>query len=131
MTASPIPGSLGDTRGGVFYLHGTDELRKEAAARALIELHLDAATRDFNFDLLRGSEVDTETLATVLGTPPMMAEWRVVLLRETQALASSPRARTMITGVASNPPPGLALILLSSEPDSTARFYKDLKKTAR
>jgi DNA polymerase-3 subunit delta len=37
----------------------------------------------------------------------------------------------MITGVASNPPPGLALILLSSEPDSTARFYKDLKKTAR
>jgi DNA polymerase-3 subunit delta len=131
MRSSPLPRSLGGARGGVYYLHGTDELRKVAAARALVELHLDPATRDFNYDLLRGSEVTVETLATVLGTPPMMAEWRVVLLRETQALASSPRARELIAATAESPPPGLALILLSSEPASTARFYKDLKKTAR
>jgi DNA polymerase-3 subunit delta len=131
MATSPIPRSLGGARGGVFYLHGTDELRKDAAARALAELHLDPATRDFNYDLLRGSDVGVETLATAVGTPPMMAEWRVVVLRETQALSGSPRARAILTGAAESPPPGLALILLASEPDSTARFYKDLKKLAR
>jgi len=96
-----------------------------------VELHLDPATRDFNYDLLRGSDLSGETLATVLGTPPMMSEWRVVLLRETQALASSPRARVLIATTAASPPPGLALILLSTEGDSTARFFKDLKKAAR
>jgi DNA polymerase-3 subunit delta len=131
MPPPAIPRSLGDARGGVFYLHGTDELRKEAAAKALVEVHLDPGTRDFNFDLLRGSEVSVETLATVFGTPPMMAEWRVVLLRETQALASSPRARSLVAATAASPPSGLALILLCSEGDSTARFYKDLKKFAR
>lgn len=116
--------------GGVFLLHGEDEFRKEEYARALIEAHLDPATRDFNNDLLRGSEVDVETLASVLGTPPMMAEWRVVLVRETEALSSSPRTRDILLAAARNPPPGLALILLATT-ESKARFWKDLRSHAR
>lgn len=123
---------LGSEAGGVFYLHGGDEFRKDEAARALVEGHLDPATRDFNLDRLRGSELDTETLASVLGTPPMMAEWRVVVLRETEALAPSKRARNIVMDVVERPPPGLALILLCTVPDgSKARFYADLAKKAR
>lgn len=118
--------------GGVFYLHGDDEFRKEDAARALVAAHLDPATRDFNYDVLRGSELDVEHLASVLATPPMMAEWRVVLLRETEALASSSRARDAILGIAEATPPGLALVLSCTVPDgSRARFYKDLAKASR
>lgn len=116
--------------GGVFFLHGEDEFRKEEYARALVEAHLDPATRDFNNDLLRGSEVDLETLASVLGTPPMMAEWRVVLVREAEALSASSRTRDVLLQTAQNPPPGLALILLVST-DSKARFWKDLRAHAR
>ncbi len=133
MTANTeLPAGLGEVRGGVFYLHGSDEYRKEAAARALIELHLDPATADFNYDLIRGSEVSVETLASTLGTPPMLGDWRTVLVKETQALASSPRARSMLLSVADSPPPGLALILLCTVPErSSARFYKDLARSAR
>jgi len=130
MTPGDFPG-IAQARGGVFYLHGSDEFRKEGAARALASAHLDDATRDFNYDLLRGSEVTTESLSAAFGTPPMMAEWRVVLMRETQALASSKRARTLLLKVAESPPPGLALILMCTVPDrSTARFYKDLERLA-
>jgi DNA polymerase III subunit delta len=116
----------------VFYLHGDDEFRKDEAVRALVEAHLDPATRDFNLDLLRGSEVSHEQLASVLGTPPMMAEWRVVVLRETEALASSPRARDQLLSVATSPPPGLALILACTVPSgSSARFYRDLSRVAQ
>jgi DNA polymerase-3 subunit delta len=119
-------------KGGVFFLYGEDEFRKEREGRALVEWHLDPGTRDFNYDPLRGSEVDIEQLASVLATPPMMAEWRVVILREVEALTSSPQARDAILGVVSSPPPGLALILLASIPKgSTAKFYRELKSLAR
>jgi DNA polymerase-3 subunit delta len=111
----------------VFYLHGSDEYRKERFAAALAEAHLDPATRDFNFDPFHGSEADLERLASAIRTPPMMAEFRVVLVRETQAFAGSQHAREFLTAVASAPPPGLLLVLLCTPPDkSKARFYADL-----
>ena len=132
MIPTELQAGLGDAAGGVFYLHGQDEHRKEAAARSLIDAHLDPATGDFNYDLIRGSELDIEMLTSALGTPPMMAQWRVVLLREAQALASSRRARALILETAKSPPPGLALILLCTVPErSSARFYKDLEREAR
>jgi len=118
--------------GGVFFLTGDDQFRKEEEGRSLVERHLDPATRDFNFDSLRGAEITVESLASVLATPPMMAEWRVVLVRETEALASSARARQVLLEVAAKPPPGLALILLATIPrGSEAKIYKDLRRLAR
>jgi len=119
-------------KGGAFFLFGDDRFRKEEEGRALVEWHLDPSTRDFNFDPLRGAEVSVERLASILATPPMMAEWRVVLLREVEALASSSRARDTLLEVVKSPPPGLALILTASIPKgSTAKFYRELKRLAR
>ncbi len=126
-----IPG-FGDTLGGVFYLHGEDQFRKELAVRALVEAHLDPATKDFNYDPLRGTEVEGETLASILATPPMMAEWRVVVLREVEGLASTKKAREELLRVSQSPPPGLALIMSCTVPSgSKAKFYGDLAKHAR
>lgn len=119
-------------KGGVFFLFGEDEFRKDEAARGLVDWHLDPATRDFNFDPLSGSETTVERLASVLATPPMMAESRVVLVRETEAFAGSPKARKVLLETAENPPPGLAAILVATIPrSSTAKFYSELKKKAR
>ena len=107
-------------KGGVFYLHGSDEHRKESAVKALVEAHLDPATR----------EVGTEQLASVLGTPPMMAEWRVVVLTEVEGLSGSPRAREILVSTVQSPPPGLALVL-SCTPPSKAKFYRDLQGASR
>ncbi len=132
MRDSGLPGLRIREKGGVFFLSGEDEFRKEEAARALVSWHLDPATRDFNFDPLWGSEVSVETLASILSTPPMMAEWRVVILREVEALANSPRARETLLEMARQPPPGLALILLGTIPKgSSAKLYQDLKRLAR
>ncbi len=128
-----IPPALRRARdGGVFFLHGQDDYRKRLAARFLLDRYLDPSTRDFNFDRLEGAEVALERLASVIETPPMMAEWRVVQLLETEALAGSPKARKVILDTAKSPPPGLALILQGTiPPRSKARFYKDLAKLAQ
>ena len=119
-------------KGGVFFIHGDDPFRKDEAVRALVEAHVDPATSDFNLDVLRGSEVDGEQLASVLATPPMMAEWRVVVVREVEALSASPHTRELLTGLAQAPPAGLAAILVAAVPrGSRARFWTDLKRQAR
>lgn len=124
--------SLGKELGGVFYLHGEDYFRKDQTLRALVEAHLDPGTRDFNYDPVRGNETDAETLASLIGTPPMMAEWRVVVVRAVEGLANSKHARDVLLEAAKKPPPGLALILSCTVPSgSKAKFYKELARTAR
>ena len=133
MIPAPYRRALGGGHGGgVFYLHGDDDFRKREAARAIAEAHLDPATRDFNFDVMRGAELDVRDLASVLATPPMMAEWRVVLVHEAEALAAVPAARKLVLGIAGSPPAGLALILTGTRPArSRARFYRDIDRAAR
>jgi DNA polymerase-3 subunit delta len=121
-----------DARGGAFYLHGDDQFRKEAAVRALIEAHVDPGTRDFNLDILRGTEVSPENLASVMATPPMMGEWRVVVLREVEGLAATKHARDVLSAVVVAPPPGLALVMSCTVPKgSKAKFYNELARAAQ
>lgn len=118
--------------GGVFYLHGEEQQLKEEAAAAIIEAHLDPATRDFNFDQLDGRTLDPETLASILNTPPMMAEWRVVVVRDAHELAKSAKLRETIESLLDAPPAGLAVVLLATVPGrSTAKFYKRLASEAK
>lgn len=119
-------------RGGTFYLHGEDHFRKEEVIRALVDAHVDPATRDFNLDQLRGTEVDGQTLASVLATPPMMAEWRVVVLREVEGLAGSKHAREELLRIAQAPPPALAFVMSCTVPKgSKAKLYTDLARLPR
>ena len=99
--------------GGVFFLFGDEEYLKEETASAVVAAHLDPATRDFNYDQLRASDVEPETLASIVATPPMMAEWRVVVVRDVQAIATQPRLRTVIEELVDRPPTGTPSITTS------------------
>jgi len=132
--ADVLKGLLGgaEPTGGAFYLHGDDAYRKDEVARKLVELHLDPATADFNHDRLRGADVDVEHLASIVATPPMMAEYRVVLLTEIEAMANSSKARELLLEIAADPPPGLALVMVGTKPSgSRAKLYSQLEKAAR
>lgn len=116
-------------RGGIFFLFGDEEHLKEETASAIVDAHLDPATRDFNFDQMRGTDVIPETLASVAATPPMMAEYRVVVVRDAQGLAANARSRGVLENILAQKMPGLALILLATLPDKAkAQIYEKLKK---
>src|SRR5690606_17580224 len=119
------------SRGGVFFLFGDNEFLKEEAAAAITAAHLDPSTRDFNYDQLRGADLEPETLASIANTPPMMAEWRVLVVREAQALAANARGRAAVESLIEKPIPGLALVFVATLPERTkAAFYEKLKKKA-
>ncbi|MGQ0712585.1 MAG: DNA polymerase III subunit delta [Gemmatimonadaceae bacterium] len=75
-----------------YYLHGADDYLKEDALRELIASAIDPATRDFNLDVRTAVDLDAETLGSLLNTPPMMAERRVVVLRDVHVLKKDTRA---------------------------------------
>jgi len=76
---------------GAYYITGEDEYQKEDAVRQLIGAALDSAERDFNLDVRRAGELDGETLGVLLSTPPMMAERRVIVVRDVGSLRKDPR----------------------------------------
>lgn len=77
----------------VYYLHGDDDYRKDAAIRDLIDAAIDAATRDFNCEFRRGGDLTAEAVNDVLGTPPMLAERRAVVIRDVGALKKAARGQ--------------------------------------
>ncbi|HEX2204381.1 MAG TPA: DNA polymerase III subunit delta [Longimicrobium sp.] len=115
--------------GGVFFFHGDEDFFREEAVGKVVAAYLDEGTRDFNLDQLRGADVAADDLASIVATPPMMAEWRVVVVREAQGL--SVKAREVVEAAAAKPEPGLVLVLSAAIPaGSKAKFYDELKKRA-
>ncbi|MGH7466823.1 MAG: DNA polymerase III subunit delta [Longimicrobiales bacterium] len=116
-------------RGGRFFVFGDEEYLKEEAVAALISAHIEPATRDFNLDQLRASETPPETLASIVATPPLLAEWRVVILRDAQAWAGAARARATLEALLGRNTPGLLFIVTAQIP-GRAQFYDNLRRLA-
>jgi DNA polymerase-3 subunit delta len=75
-----------------YYFHGEDEYQKDEALRRLLDAAVDPATRDFNLDQRRGNELDAAGVSSLVGLPPMMADRRVVVIRDVSALKKDARA---------------------------------------
>lgn len=113
----------------VIFFHGSEEFQRERAVQEVIDLFLDPATRDFNLDQIQGTETSPESLGSLLATPPMMADHRVVIVRDVQGL--SVRSREVVESALANPCPGVILLLIAAIPSrSKAKFYDVLKKGA-
>jgi DNA polymerase-3 subunit delta len=76
----------------VYYLYGDDDFQKADAERRLVEAAVDPATRDFNLEQRRGAELGPDAVDALLSTPPMLAERRVVVVRDPAALKKDARA---------------------------------------
>src|SRR5690348_7713775 len=95
----------------VYYFHGAEDYLKDEMLRLLIEAAVDPATRDFNFETLRASDLDGETFGSLLGTPPMMAERRVVVVRDVSALKKD--ARRVLERYLERPASDIVLVLVA------------------
>lgn len=94
-----------------YYLFGDDEYLKEETVRQLIDAAVEPGTREFNLDVRRGNEVDVESLLSMLSTPPMMAERRVVVVRDVHAIKKDVRAA--LERYLANPAPDVIAILIA------------------
>ena len=93
-----------------YYFYGAEDYLKDEMLRQLIDAAVDPATRDFNLETLRAGDLDGETLGSLLGTPPMMAERRVVVVRDVGNLRKD--ARRVLEQYLERPAKDLVLVLV-------------------
>src|SRR4051812_50122019 len=66
----------------VYYFHGPEDVLKDEAVRTILDQALDPAMRDFNLDQRSAGQLDPEEVHSLCNTLPMLAERRVVGVRE-------------------------------------------------
>jgi DNA polymerase-3 subunit delta len=96
----------------VYVLYGEDDFLKDDMVRQLVDAAVDPSTRDFNLEIRRGSELDGETLGSLLGTPPMMAARRAVVVRDLGGLKKD--ARAALDRYVERPAPDAVLVLVAA-----------------
>ena len=96
----------------VYYLWGDDDFRKNEAVTRAMNAAVPAVMRDFNAEVHRAGELDAGRLESVLGTPPMMAERRAVVLRDAGALKKD--ARRVLDQYLAHPAENTVLILVAA-----------------
>jgi DNA polymerase III subunit delta len=93
-----------------YHFVGDDDFRKQEALNLLANAAVDPATRDFNYEVRRGPEISGEALGSLLGTPPMLAERRVVVVRDAGALKKD--AKTAVEDYLQRPAHDVVLVLV-------------------
>ncbi|HXC24658.1 MAG TPA: DNA polymerase III subunit delta [Gemmatimonadaceae bacterium] len=97
---------------GAYYIYGEDEFQKNDAVQQIVAAAVDPATRDFNLEFRRGADLNAEIVESLVGTPPMMADRRVVVIRDVNTLKKD--ARTRLDRYLKNPSPDTVLLLVST-----------------
>ena len=128
MPEQSFDGALRAARKGdvppVWYLVGREDLLKDELIRTVIAQVLDPSMRDFNLDQRTATSLDPESLTTLLDTLPMMAERRVVILRDVEGWQKRSRGRAALLHYLQRPSPGTVLILVqgAADPDADAEI---------
>jgi len=113
----------------VYFFYGPEELRKEQAVQDLIGKIVPRELRDFNLDILYGDETDAGQILDRISTLPMMAERRVVLIRDVAALR--PSSKKQLPVHLKTAFPHTCLIMTAGEIDVRKAFYRDLRRAAQ
>jgi DNA polymerase III subunit delta len=116
----------------VYYFHGPEDVLKDEAVRQLLDRALEPAFRDFNFDQRSAPQLEPEALYALLNTLPMMAERRVVVLREVEALKRKARVKSVLEDYLKKPSQDTLLILVqgSAEPKADPSLSRGTTEVA-
>ena len=109
-----------------YYFYGTTDVLKDEAIAALLERTLDPGVRDFNLDVRSAGPLSPEDITTLCTTLPMMADRRVVIIRDVEAWARKARTKAAVLRYLEHPAPETLLILVQGggETDPDAELSK-------
>jgi len=110
----------------VYLLYGLEEYGKEAFSQWLIDALAPAQARDFNMDTFRSDRFDPLDLLQIYESYPMLAERRLLVLRDCDQL--SPDICRSLERVVDAPVETSCLVLIGGKVDMRRRLFKQISK---
>ena len=98
------------------YLFGDEDVLKEESVRAILDRVLDPGMRDFNFDQRSAAQLDAESVETLCTTLPMMAERRVVLIKDVENWGKRAAGRAAMLRYLEKPVAETVVIMVQNAP---------------
>lgn len=102
----------------VWYVHGSETILKDEVIAIFLGELLDPSVRDFNLDLLSAQQLDPEQLAGACSTLPMMADRRVVILRDIEAWKRKSKAKQSAVAYLAAPAPETVLVMVQGNEEA-------------
>ena len=96
----------------VYYLYGPEDVLKDEAIKTIVDRALDPTLRDFNFDQRSAASLDAEEVHALCNTLPMLAERRVVLLRDIEGWKRKTKGRAEFIKYLQRPSPETVVIMV-------------------
>ncbi len=115
----------GDVR-SFYLLHGDEEYEREALVASMIESLMPAQTRDFNLDVLRAERLEVLDFFQVYETYPTMAESRLIVLRDAEALTTD-QCRGL-ERVFAKPVETSRLLVVGQKVNMRRKFFRELAR---
>jgi len=109
-----------------YFFNGTEEFLIEDCLKRLIEALVDPTTKDFNFDVYYGNEVDAGKIIDTANAYPMLAESRVVVVKELDKLSTADQER--LSKYVLNPANSTRLLLISTKGSLGNNALKAIKE---
>jgi len=116
------------TLASVYLLYGEEEFLVEEAIRSITDVALPGDAREFNLDALRGGETDVRDVVARASAFPMMAERRVVVLRDAEKISG--KDAELLSVYLEKPSPSTTMVVVATKADFRKRPYTVLKRSA-
>lgn len=115
------------------YLYGDEDVLKDEAIRAVLDQVVDPGLRDFNYDIRSAGQLDPDHVESLCTTLPMMADRRLVVIRDVESWNKRAKAKAAVLQYLSRPAPETVLILVQGAPrkdDEKSEADADLSRLA-
>ena len=112
----------------LYLLFGEEDFLIDEGVRAIIHAALGGGERGFNLDILAAGEHDIREILAIASSFPMMADRRVVVVRDAEKVAG--KDAEVLAAYCENPSRTTSLVLITTKPDFRKRPYTVLKRSA-
>ncbi len=113
------------------YLYGDEDVLKDEAVRAILDTVVNPGLRDFNYDIRSASQLDPDHVEALCTTLPMMADRRLVVIRDVETWNKRARAKAAVLHYLTRPAAETVLILVqgaSRKEDARSEADADLAR---
>ena len=111
----------------LYFLYGEEEFLINSLQDLLLEYVLEPGERDFNLDILYGTEVEPQQALAVCSSYPVMAARRLVIVRDFEKM----KGNVLFKSYAEQPnPTAVVALVCRGKPNLSAHPYRALKEKA-